>query len=148
MTQTADHDRELIAALRAGGHRVTAPRLAVHRHLRRQPEHVTAEQVHRDLATELPGLSLATVYATLDLLAGLQLVRRMSTPLGVALFDSRVEPHHHLLCRSCGAIVDVSSPVDMADARAAAEAQGFRVEHGELQLTGLCAACAAAGSSG
>jgi Fe2+ or Zn2+ uptake regulation protein len=53
--------------------------------------------------------------------------------------------HHHLLCRSCEAIIDLEAPVSTAGARAAAAAAGFTVEHSELQLTGLCDACAAAG---
>ena len=137
-------ERELIEALRAHGHRVTAPRLTVYRHLRSPDGHLTAEQVHTDLAVRMPGLSPATVYATLDLLAELGLIRRMSTPRGVALFDSRIGRHHHLLCRSCEAIVDIEAPVPTAGAMAAAAAAGFTVEHTELQITGLCAACAAA----
>jgi Fur family transcriptional regulator, stress-responsive regulator len=138
-------DAELIAALRAHGHRVTGPRLTVHRHLRRQHGHLSAEQVHSDLVGRAPSLSPATVYATLDLLAELKLIRRMSTPRGVALFDTRIDRHHHLLCRSCDAIVDVEAPVSTTGAYAAATAAGFTVEHSELQMTGLCAACARAG---
>jgi Fe2+ or Zn2+ uptake regulation protein len=136
-------DAELIGALRRHGHRVTGPRLTVYRHLRRQDGHLTAEQVHSDLVAGAPSLSPATVYATLDLLAELGLIRRMSTPRGVALFDTRIGLHHHLLCRSCDAIIDVEAPVPTAGALAAADAAGFTVEHAELQMTGLCEACAA-----
>src|SRR3954451_18284692 len=66
-----DPDTELIAALRASGRRVTMPRLAVHRHLRAGARHVTAEQLHAELAEQIPSLSAATVYDTLDLLDGL-----------------------------------------------------------------------------
>jgi Fe2+ or Zn2+ uptake regulation protein len=138
-------DAELIAALRAHGHRVTGPRLTVYRHLRQQDGHLTAEQVHSDLVARAPSLSPATVYATLDLLAELALIRRMSTPRGVALFDTRIGRHHHLLCRSCDAITDLEAPVATASADAAAAATGFTVEHSELQITGLCDACAKAG---
>jgi len=140
----AELDDELIEALRAHGHRVTAPRLTVYRHLMSQDGHLTAEQVHRDLVVRIPSLSPATVYTTLDLLADLGLIRRVSTPRGAALFDTRVAVHHHLLCRSCDAIIDVEAPVSTASARAAAAAVGFKVEHSELQMTGLCDACAAA----
>jgi Fe2+ or Zn2+ uptake regulation protein len=141
----AQLDAELMKALRTHGHRVTGPRLTVYRHLRSQEGHFTPEQVHSDLVTRSPSLSPATVYATLDLLADLGLIRRMSTPRGVALFDTRTGLHHHLLCRSCEAIIDLEAPVSTAGARAAAAAAGFTVEHSELQLTGLCDACAAAG---
>ena len=66
------------------------------------------------------------MYATLDLLADLGLVRRMSTLRGVALYDTRTDEHHHLLCRSCGAITDLEAPVATGGAREAAAGRGFR----------------------
>ena len=145
MTVTApdsELDAELTAALRGRGHRVTAPRLLVHRHVRRSRGHLTAEQVHGELAPGLPSLSPATIYATLDLLDELGFVRRLSTPGGTAVYDPRTEAHHHAICRRCGRIEDVQADVDLQAAEAAAAKAGFRADHGELQLSGLCAACA------
>jgi Fe2+ or Zn2+ uptake regulation protein len=135
-------DRELITALRAAGHRVTLPRLLVHRHVRRTPTHLTPEQLHAELAPQLPSLSPATIYATLELLDELGFVRRVSTLRGGTVYDSRVDQHHHVICRSCGRIEDVDGPVDTAAVQDAARAAGFRVDHGQLALSGLCAACA------
>jgi Fe2+ or Zn2+ uptake regulation protein len=131
-------DRELIAALRERGARVTLARLLVHRHIRARDAHVTAEEVH----AQLPTLSPATVYATLDLLEELGFVRRLSTPRGIAVYDSRTRPHHHVICRDCGRIEDLEADVDASAAENAAAAAGFLVEHGELQFSGLCADCA------
>jgi Fe2+ or Zn2+ uptake regulation protein len=135
-------DAQLSAALRARGHRVTAPRLLVHRHVRHSAGHLTAEQLHGELAPGLPSLSPATIYATLDLLDELGFVRRLSTPRGTTVYDPRTEPHHHVICRRCGRMEDLEAAVDAGPAEAAAAAAGFRVDHGELQLSGLCAACA------
>ena len=135
-------DSELTAALRERGQRVTAPRLLVHRHVRRSPGHLTAEQVHGELAPGLPSLSPATIYATLDLLVELGIVRRLSTPGGTTVYDPRTDAHHHAICRRCGRITDIEAPVDASAAEAAAARAGFRADHGELQLSGLCAACA------
>jgi Fur family transcriptional regulator, stress-responsive regulator len=135
-------DAELTAALRARGHRVTAPRLLVHRHLRRRAGHVTPEQLHTELAPLLPSLSPATIYGTLDLLDDLGFVRRVSTPRGATVYDARVAPHHHVICRSCGRIQDIDATVDSAAAEHAALGAGFTVDHGQLLLTGLCSECA------
>jgi len=146
MTQTppdSDLDAQLISALRARGQRVTAPRLLVHRHVRRSRGHLTAEQVHGELARGMPSLSPATIYATLELLDELGVVRRLSTPGGTTVYDPRTQPHHHAICRRCGRIEDVEAPVDARAAEAAAARAGFRADHTELQLTGVCAACAA-----
>jgi Fe2+ or Zn2+ uptake regulation protein len=145
VTRLADQalDAELTAALRARGQRVTLPRLLVHREVRRSPQHVTAEQVHSTLAGALPSLSPATIYATLDVLEELGLVRRLSTPGGATVYDSRVDAHHHAICRSCGAIKDIEARIAADQALAAADRAGFRVDHAEVQLSGLCARCAA-----
>jgi Fe2+ or Zn2+ uptake regulation protein len=134
----------LITALRARGQRVTLPRLLVHRHVRRGDRHVTPEQIHAELAPELPSLSQATVYGTLDLLDELGLVRRICTPRGATTYDSRVDDHQHAICRACGRVEDVDARARAAGAVKAAEAAGFRVDHAQLTLSGLCAACAAA----
>jgi Fe2+ or Zn2+ uptake regulation protein len=135
-------DDELIGVLRARGQRVTLPRLLVHRHVRGAQRHVTAEQVYAELAGELPSLSPATVYSTLDLLDDLGLVRRMNTPRGAIMYDSRVDDHHHVICRQCGRMQDLDVKVDARAAEAAAHAAGFEVAHAQLTLNGLCSDCA------
>src|SRR5215208_7546489 len=115
-TTDAQLDRELSDALRARGQRVTLPRLLVHRLVRRRAGHLTAEELH----SELPSLSPATVYATLDLLGELGVVRRVSTPGGAAVYDPRTDAHHHVICRSCGRIEDIDAAVDTGAAARAA----------------------------
>src|SRR3954451_3494451 len=138
----AQLDSELVAALRERGQRVTMPRLLVHRLVRRGGTHVTAEQVHAELAPGHPGLSPATIYGTLDLLDELGFVRRVSTPRGAALYDARTDEHHHVICRECGRVQDVDAPVDTKAVEAAARAAGFAVEHAQVALSGLCPECA------
>ena len=132
------------AALSNSGQRVTAPRLLVHRHVRRASGHLTPERVHADLEAELPSLSPATVYTTLELLAQLGFTRRVATPRGMTVYDPRVEPHHHAICSGCGRIVDLDAPVPMHRASGAARAAGFRVDTAAVLVSGLCAMCAAA----
>jgi len=138
-----DADQELIAALRATGRRVTMPRLLVHRHLRAADRHVTAEQLYAELAEQVPSLSAATVYDTLDLLDELGLIRRVSTPRGATTYDSRIDDHHHLVCRACGRIEDLDAAVDTAAAENAARAAGFAPGFAQLTVSGLCSGCRA-----
>jgi Fe2+ or Zn2+ uptake regulation protein len=137
----ASLDAELITALRARRQRVTLPRLLVHRHLRRAPSHVTPEQLHAELSPRLPSLSPATIYGTLDLLDELGFVRRVSTPRGGTVYDSRVDDHHHVICRSCGRIEDLDAPLDTSAAERAARAAGFSIAQRQLAIDGLCADC-------
>lgn len=138
-------DERLILKLRERGLRVTSQRLVIHRALCRQAQHMTAEQVLESVSDALPGTSLPTVYATLELLEGLGLVRRLGTGTGAVLFDSRVEPHAHTVCRRCGRAADLEgAPVPAGALRKAADT-GFRADHAQLVVWGLCAECAAAG---
>src|ERR671932_788421 len=76
MGTTATDDR-LATVLRAGGHRMTSQRLVLHRVLAELGRHASAEEIARASAERLPGLSLPTVYATLELFEDLGLVRRV-----------------------------------------------------------------------
>jgi Fe2+ or Zn2+ uptake regulation protein len=140
----AELDTELIAALRERGQRVTMPRLLVHRLVRRGADHLAPEQLHAQLAPEHPGLSPATIYATLELLEALGFLRRVSTPRGATLYDTRTDEHHHVICRVCGRVQDLDARIDTQAVEAAARTAGFTVDHGQLALSGLCPDCAGA----
>jgi Fe2+ or Zn2+ uptake regulation protein len=144
-TQDRDTQAEerLIAALRARGQRVTSQRLVIGRILRELDRHVTAEEVLRRAGERLPGVSLPTVYATLDLLADLGVARRVSVG-GPVLYDPRTEDHAHLRCRVCGSVEDLGLTLDAAPALAAARAAGFLPDTAEVVVEGTCARCAAA----
>jgi Fe2+ or Zn2+ uptake regulation protein len=142
MSTTADE--RLSAALRGAGHRVTSQRLVLHRVLGELGRHASAEEIARVSAERLPGLSLPTVYATLELFESLGLARRVDTGGPAALFDPRTEPHAHFACRRCGAVSDLDADFDASPVRAAARASGAEPdEHVEVVVRGLCAACRA-----
>src|SRR3954467_14206725 len=116
-TPTPDQaaDDRLVAALRERGQRVTSQRLIIARLRRELDRHVTAGEVLRRASEQLPGVSLPTVYATLDLLTELGEARRVSVG-GPVLYDPRVEDHVHLRCRVCGRVEDLEVDVDTARA--------------------------------
>ena len=145
-TRTEDGDAaaeaRLVAALKDRGQRVTSQRLVIGRLLRELDRHVTAEEVLRRASEQLPGVSLPTVYATLDLLTELGEARRVSVG-GPVLYDPRTNDHVHLRCRVCGRVEDLEIEVDAARALKAARAAGFDAEGAELVVEGRCAECAA-----
>src|SRR5215210_4629154 len=137
-------DERLAGALRAGGHRVTSQRLVLHRVLGELGRHASAEEIARAAAGRLPGLSLPTVYAALELFEGLGLVRRVDAGGPAALFDPRTEPHAHFACRACGAVLDLDAPVDATAAETAARAAGADPTGVDVVVRGRCADCRAA----
>lgn len=137
-------DQRLVAKLRERGMRVTSQRIVIHRALCGQAQHLTAEQVLESVSEVLPGTSLPTIYATLELLEQLGLVRRFGTGNGAVLFDSRVEPHAHTVCRDCGATADLEGAPAGEQALARARETGFTPDHAQLVIWGLCERCASA----
>jgi len=138
---SASCDEILTAALRERGQRVTTQRLVMHRVVRELDRHVTAEEVLHAVQGRLPGVSLPTVYATLDLFDSLGLVRRLAARPVAGLYETRLDGHHHASCRGCGRVVDLPVDVELDPALASARRQGFGDVHGEVVVSGLCPAC-------
>jgi Fe2+ or Zn2+ uptake regulation protein len=136
-------DRALAERLRARGQRVTAQRVVLQRALDELGRHASAEEVLRAAEGRLPGLSLPTVYATLDLFEDLGLVRRVAAGAGPVLYDPRTDRHAHFRCRSCGAVTDLDARPDATAARRAAARAGHAPEAVDVVVVGLCADCRA-----
>jgi Fe2+ or Zn2+ uptake regulation protein len=136
-------DAELTGLLRSRGQRVTPQRLVLHRLLRCDAQHLTADDVLDRSRDALPNVSLPTVYATLDLFVDLGVIRRVPGTGPAQVYDTRRDQHHHVRCRECGRVADLDAALDGEAALAAARAQGFAPERAEVVVTGRCAACAA-----
>jgi Fur family ferric uptake transcriptional regulator len=136
-------DRDSIAAaLRESGYRVTAQRLVIAEALSGAGRHLSAEEVLAEAGERLPNVSLPTVYSALDVLEDAGVVRRVAAGRGPALYDAgTVPPHHHLVCRRCGAVVDLKADVRLDPALEGATLAGFAPEGAEVVVRGVCAAC-------
>ena len=137
-------DPELSELLRRRGLRATSQRVVMHRLLRDRNRHVRAEELLSEASERLPGVSLPTVYATLELFEQLGIVRRVNGGGGTLLWDTRADTHHHTICRNCGRIEDMETPIDLERARRSAARSGFRPDRAEVVVSGLCARCARA----
>jgi Fe2+ or Zn2+ uptake regulation protein len=135
-------DAELAALLRERGLRATSQRVVMHRLLRDRNRHVSAEELLTEASDRLPGVSLPTVYATLELFERLGIVRRVNGGGGTLLWDTRADAHHHMICRNCGRIEDMETPLDLERARRSAARAGFHPDRAEVVVSGLCADCA------
>ncbi len=138
----ASLDSELSGTLRGRGQRVTPQRLVIGRLLRARQVHLTAEQVRDAVSSTLPGTSLPTVYATLELFEELGIVRKLDIAGGPAIFDSRTDDHHHAVCRECGAVTDLDVTIDGSTVLAAARRAGYTPDHLAIVVDGVCALCA------
>jgi Fur family peroxide stress response transcriptional regulator len=131
---------ELARRCRETGMNLTAQRIAVFRALILSEDHPTPERLFERVRAELPTLSLATIYKTLDSLEALGLIARVS-PLGDGKrYEANDQPHHHLICTRCHKIVDFTD--EHYDAlKPPRRLDGFTIESLTVQLKGLCPSC-------
>ena len=130
-----------VALLRQSGVQVTAQRLAVLRAVSGHP-HITADGVAEIARAEIGTISRQSVYDALGTLVDVGLVRRIQPIGSAALFEDRVsDNHHHLICRSCGRVVDVDCAVGEAPCLTAADDMGFQIDEAEVAYWGRCPEC-------
>jgi Fur family ferric uptake transcriptional regulator len=133
----------VLERLRTEGGRVTGGRRAIVRALRAGPDHhVTADAVAALVQTDHPDVHLTTVYRTLDALERVGIVERVDLGLGGAtLYHLTDHGHHHLVCRGCGAVIELGDD-DLGGLRASLETRhGFTLADHHLSLGGLCRRC-------
>lgn len=127
--------------LRAAGLRVTQPRMAVLRAVEGNP-HADTGTVLGAVRTELESVSHQAVYDVLDALTRTGLVRRIQPAGSVARYELRVgDNHHHVVCRSCGAVADVDCAVGARPCLDASDHQGFVIDEAEVTYWGTCSDC-------
>jgi Fur family transcriptional regulator, stress-responsive regulator len=130
--------------LRESGLRVTRQRLAVLDALV-VLAHADTDSVITAVRRELPEVSHQAVYDSLRTLTTAGLARRIQPNGSVARYEARVgDNHHHLVCRSCGAIADVDCAVGHVPCLAASDAHGYVVDEAEVIYWGTCPRCTSA----
>jgi Fur family ferric uptake transcriptional regulator len=130
-------------ALRQAGVQVTAQRLAVLRAVSGNP-HTTADSVADVARAEIGAISRQSVYDALGVLADAGLIRRIQPVGSPARFEDRVnDNHHHLVCRSCGRLVDVDCAVGSVPCLTAADDMGYEIDEAEVVYWGRCPQCLA-----
>ena len=124
--------------------RVTRPRLAVLEVLADEP-HLDTDTIIGRVREKHGSVSHQAVYDVLRALTAAGLVRRIQPAGSNARYEARVgDNHHHAVCRSCGAIVDVECSVGHAPCLTAEGGHGFVVDEAEVVYWGTCTDCAAA----
>ncbi|HEU4421150.1 MAG TPA: Fur family transcriptional regulator, partial [Pilimelia sp.] len=127
--------------LRSRGLRVTRPRLAVLEVLG-SGGHLEVEEIALQVRQRLDSVSTQAVYDVLGALTRAGLARRIEPAGSPARFEARAgDNHHHVVCRSCGAIVDVDCTIGRAPCLDPSTAHGFEVDEAEVTFWGLCPTC-------
>jgi Fe2+ or Zn2+ uptake regulation protein len=129
--------------LREADLRVTRPRLAVLGAVHDHP-HADTASIADAVRADLGAVSHQAVYDVLRALTEAGLLRRIQPAGSVARYESRVgDNHHHVACRSCGAIADVDCATGETPCLTASEDHGYAIDEAEVVYWGLCPDCSA-----
>jgi Fur family transcriptional regulator, ferric uptake regulator len=133
------HARETI---RKAGYRLTPQRAAVWEAVRLEGRHRTAEEITAEVQQSLPEVNTSTVYRTLELLVGLDLVQETRLNGAVTYFEVAPAPvHHHFVCERCGAVGHFDDELLEPVRRRLLEVDGFAVDETRMTVFGLCRDC-------
>ena len=137
-----------LTLLRRHGVQVTAQRIGVLRAVTERP-HGTAEDIEEIVRREIGAISRQAVYDALGMLTDQGLLRRIQSAGSPARYEDRVgDNHHHLICRTCGQMVDVDCAVGEVPCLTASDDSGYEIDEAEVIYWGRCPTCvtAAAGT--
>lgn len=134
----------IVAAIGQAGHRVTAPRRAVAALIADSDGHFTASELEAAARDRRLGISRATLFRALDLLAELRIVERIDLPSGEhAYVPCAPAHHHHVVCSRCGRSAEVEDCGVGEAVQEIARRSGYRIDAHRLELFGLCRHCQA-----
>lgn len=129
------------ALLRRHGLQVTAQRLAVLQALADRP-HSTADDIYQMVRADIGAISRQAVYDTFGVLTDKGLLRRIQPAGSPARYENRVgDNHHHLICRTCGRMVDVDCAVGDTPCLTASDDWGYEIDEAEVTYWGRCPEC-------
>jgi Fur family peroxide stress response transcriptional regulator len=119
--------------------RATTQRLEVYKALRDENKHLTVEQIYGKIRVNNPSISLATVYSVLEILKRKGLVKEIRIEFNKSFFETRIDAHHHFLCKKCQKTFDI----DMHHCRVLTEqnVNGFQIEDFQGYFYGVCNKC-------
>lgn len=133
---------DLIDLIRRRGLRLTPQRKLILDVIQQAGGHLTIEQIYRCVRERNPRLNLATVYRNLDVLCDLRLVVAADIGGGTWIYESAGEqPHHHLVCRACGAIARIEHSEVVELYQGIDRRHHFTIDMDHMALFGLCARC-------
>jgi Fe2+ or Zn2+ uptake regulation protein len=132
------------ALLRARGNRVTPQRRTILSIIQQQGGHLSADEIYHLARTEVPRLSLSTVYRTLELLKDLDLVSELHLAGDHYRYEVQAGEHQHLVCLSCGKVLEFLCAHCTETHRTLADQHGFKITTSRVELFGYCEECSKA----
>lgn len=133
--------QDAIATLKESGVRITPQRHAILEYLIATMKHPTADDIYKALEDKFPNMSVATVYNNLRVFKKVGLVKELTYGDSSSRFDYATTDHYHIICESCGKIVDFKYPGLDEVETLAEHMTGFLVNKHRMEVYGICPQC-------
>jgi Fur family transcriptional regulator, peroxide stress response regulator len=141
MAMTEMHLRDALETLKSTGVRITPQRHAILEFLIQSMIHPTADDIYKALEAKFPNMSVATVYNNLRVFRESGLVKELTYGDSSSRFDFVTNDHYHIICDSCGKIVDFHYPGLDEVEHLASHVTGFQVNSHRMEIYGTCPTC-------
>ena len=132
---------DFAAQLHAQGYRLTPQRQLILEAVRKADDHVTPEDVYQRIHRQNPSISRATIYRTLDFLCEQRLIHALFWGGQMYYEIAEEEPHHHLVCRACGGMMDCEHDLLQTLFEAVEKKHHFTIDMDHVALFGVCQQC-------
>jgi len=124
------------------GYRLTPQRRMILSAIENSDDHISAEEVYAQVVAKYPNVNISTVYRTLELLKRLGLVTETDLGEGkVRYHPADKGHHHHLVCKECGAIIDLDESVMAPVKDTLLREYKFIADLEHLAIFGRCVNC-------
>jgi Fur family peroxide stress response transcriptional regulator len=139
MIEAITNSENLKGVLTAKGLKPTHQRILILDYLYgHKKKHFTAERIYEALSRRAPTLSLTTVYNTLGSFVDTGLVSAITITGTETRYERSSTPHHHLLCRQCGRIVDIDIKCPHVNRKSI---RGYKIDEVHGYFKGICKSC-------
>ncbi|GAB6152448.1 transcriptional repressor [Desulfosporosinus burensis] len=131
---------EILKQLKNKGVRFTPQRQAILEFILETVSHPTADEIYHHVKEKFPGVSLGTIYNTLNMLKEHGHLLELSYGDMSSRFDGNPENHYHIVCSRCGKVADLHRPLIDMD-QEVEEQSGFQVFGHRMEFHGVCPEC-------
>ena len=137
-----NQSEDIAGRLSKQGYRLTPQRLMVLSAIENSDSHISAEEIYVQVVAKYPNVNISTVYRTMELLKRLGLVTETDLGEGrVRYHPAEKGHHHHLVCRECGAIIDLDESLLASLRSALLREYKFNADLRHLAILGRCVNC-------
>jgi len=131
---------DILTKLKKAGYRMTKHRLAIIDIIAERQDHPSVRQVYNKMKLKDSGISLATIYNTLNMLVEMKLLKEIDFEEADNRYDTNLTPHINLVCTICGSIIDFEYDLPVAPDVIRAK-EGFVTKDYRMEYRGICNNC-------